>query len=57
MKNYTLGFIQTINGEEAPRQYWRCEADDLEHAAEQLRDEVEHCQGEKLLFFEVIKNS
>lgn len=57
MKNYTLGFIQTINEKEAPRQYWRCEADDLEHAAEQLRDEVEHCQGEKLLFFELVKNS
>jgi hypothetical protein len=52
MKTYLLHFHQT--GSDIPL-YWRCEAEDYEHAVEQLKDEVEHAQGEKLIFVEKIK--
>ena len=56
MKNYTLHYRQTIDGKESETPlYWRCDADDYDHAVEQLKDEVEHAQGEKVIFVECLK--
>lgn len=58
MKHYTLHFIQTIDGiEENTSRYWRCNADDYEHAVEQLRDHIERELEEKVVFVELIKTS
>jgi len=55
MKSYLIHFIQTIDNAESQSLYWRCDADDYEHAIEQLKDEVENNQNEKLIFSEIIK--
>ena len=54
MKNYLIHYVQT-EGKNESDSYWRCEADDYDHAVEQLKDEVEHAQGETLLFHELLK--
>jgi len=55
-KEYMLHFRQTIDGLETdtPR-YWRCDADNYEHAVEQLKDHIERELGEKVTFFELIQ--
>lgn len=61
MLHYTIGFVKTIDGKEGEgheeRLYWRCWADDYDHAVEQLKDEVEHGEGERVLFHELIETS
>lgn len=52
---YLLHFVQTQQDNKEVSLYWRCDAENYTHAVDQLRDEVEHCQGEKLLFHELIK--
>lgn len=52
---YLLHFRQTIDGVESKdARYWRCDADDYDHAVEQLKDEVERIQGEKVVFVELL---
>jgi hypothetical protein len=53
MKEYVLRYIQTSQGvEDNFSSFWRCKADDYAHAEEQLRDEVERNQGEKVVIVE-----
>jgi hypothetical protein len=54
-KGYVLHFRQTIDGLETdtPR-YWRCDADNYEHAVEQLKDHIERELGEKVTFVEML---
>ena len=54
MKNYLIHYVQS-DGKNEFDSYWRCEADNYDHAIEQLKDEVEHAQGESLLFHELLK--
>lgn len=57
MKGYVLHFIQTSQGvEDNFSSFWRCEADDYLHAEEQLRDEVERNQGERVVLVEFYKH-
>jgi hypothetical protein len=57
MKHYCLVYRQTVLGEETKDNwFWRCQAEDYNHAVEQLRDEVEHCEGEKLVYCEEYKD-
>lgn len=54
-KGYVLHYRQTLDGVESKTAlYWRCDADDYDHAVEQLKDEVERIQGEKVVFVELI---
>jgi hypothetical protein len=52
---YILHFRQTVDGieTETPR-YWRSNADNYEHAVEQLKDHIERELGEKVIFVELI---
>ena len=57
MKDYVLHFIQTYNLiDKNISSFWRCSADNYKHAVEQLRDEIEHNQGERLLLVEYYKS-
>lgn len=54
-KGYVLHYRQTLDGVESKTAlYWRCDANDYDHAVEQLKDEVERIQGEKVMFVELI---
>jgi hypothetical protein len=56
MKDYVLHFIQTHNlVDKNISSFWRCSADNYKHAVEQLRDEIERNQGERLIFVEHYK--
>lgn len=55
MKKYLIHYVQTTADNGEIDLYWRCDADDYSHAVEQLKDEVEHAEGEKLLFHELLK--
>jgi hypothetical protein len=57
MKHYMLHFIQTYNlVDKNISAFWRCSADNYDHAVEQLSDEIEHNQGERLVFVELYKS-
>ena len=57
-KNYTLHFKQTIDGVDTEiARYWRCIADNYEHAVEQLKDHIERELGEKVTFVELLEVS
>jgi len=57
MKSYVLHFIQTFNLiDENISLFWSCYANNYDHAVEQLRDEVERNQGEKLILVEYYKS-
>ena len=57
MKDYVLHFIQTYNlVDKNISSFWRCSADNYNHAVEQLRDEIERNQGERLLLVEYYKS-
>lgn len=49
LKVYLLEFVQTIEGKPAAPAAWTCQAENLEHAIEQLQAEIEHAQGEAIL--------
>jgi hypothetical protein len=53
MKIYILQFTQTM-GDEKVMSHWKCQADDVEHAVEQLIDEVEHAEGETLIDWKLV---
>lgn len=57
MKSYLIQFNQTIDNIDTPtiHRYWRCNADDYDHAIEQLQSEVCGCQGEKVTFHELLE--
>jgi len=51
-----LHYIQTFNGKDLGiSSFWRCFADNYEHALEQLKDEVERNQGERVILAEYYK--
>lgn len=54
MKSYLIRFTQTADNNEQSL-YWHCDADDKEHAMEQLRNEIEATQGERIVLGEVIE--
>jgi len=57
MKDYVLHFIQTYNlVDKNISLFWRCSADNYNHAVEQLRDEIERNQGERLILVEHYKS-
>jgi len=57
MKDYVLHFIQTYNlVDKNISSFWRCSADNYKHAVEQLRDEIERNQGERLVLVEYYKS-
>jgi hypothetical protein len=57
MKDYVLHFIQTYNlVDKNISSFWRCPADNYNHAVEQLRDEIERNQGERLVLVEYYKS-
>ena len=57
MKDYVLHFIQTYNlVDKNISSFWRCSADNYNHAVEQLRDEIERNQGERLVLVEYYKS-
>lgn len=57
MKHYCLVYRQTVLGKETKENwFWRCEAENYEHAVEQLRDEVEYTGREKLVYCEQYKD-
>jgi len=57
MKDYVLHFIQTYNlVDKNISSFWRCSADNYNHAVEQLRDEIERNQGERLILVEHYKS-
>ena len=56
MKTYLLHFKQTTKETEQSL-YWRCYADDYNHAIEQLKNEVETIQGNQVIFCELLKVS
>lgn len=57
-KDYTLHFKQTIDGRDTDvARYWRSEADDYDHAVEQLKDHIERELGEKVTFVELLEVS
>jgi len=57
MKDYVLHFIQTYNlVDKNISSFWRCSADNYNHAVEQLRDEIERNQGERLILVEYYKS-
>ena len=57
MKNYVVHFIQTYNlVDQNISSFWRCSADNYNHAVEQLRDEIERNQGERLILVEYYKS-
>lgn len=54
-KGFVLHFKQTIDGVDTDTaRYWRCDADDYDHAVEQLKDHIERELGEKVTFVELI---
>lgn len=56
MKSYVLHYIQTYDLIDCNvSQFWRCDAENYEHAVEQLKDEVESNQSEKIVFVEFYK--
>ena len=58
MKHYLIHFKQTVDGVDSElSRYWRCDAEDYNHAIEQLNSEVVGSQGEKVIFHELIKVS
>lgn len=58
LKNYLIHFKQTIDGiDTETSRYWRCSADNYNHAIEQLNSEVYGSQGEKVTFHELLKVS
>ncbi len=55
-RDYVLHYIQTFNGKDLGiSSFWRCFADNYEHALEQLKDEVERNQGERVILAEYYK--
>jgi hypothetical protein len=55
MKTFVLHYHQTIGGIESTKSlFWRCEADDYEHAVEQLENAIES-ENEELVFVELYK--
>jgi len=55
MKTFVLHYHQTIDGIESTKSlFWRCEADDYEHAVEQLENAIES-ENEELVFVELYK--
>ena len=57
MKDYVLHFMQTYNlVDKNISSFWRCSADNYNHAVEQLRDEIERNQGERLVLVEYYKS-
>jgi hypothetical protein len=57
-KHYLIHFKQTIDGTESEEsRYWRCDADNYNHAIEQLNAEIVNVQGEKVIFHELLKVS
>ncbi len=54
MKHYLLGYVSRLDGEDLPRQYWRCQADNIVHAINQLLNHHEST-GESVCFVEVHK--
>jgi hypothetical protein len=55
-RDYVLHYIQTFNGKDLGiSSFWRCFADNYEHALEQLKDEVERSQGERVILAEYYK--
>jgi len=54
MREYVLHYIQTLLGQESRSLFWRCQADNYEHAVEQLENAVES-EGEKVVFVEFYK--
>jgi hypothetical protein len=56
MKTFTLHYKQTFAGVESTQSlFWRCEADDYEHAVEQLENAIES-ENERLVFAELYKS-
>jgi len=56
MKSHVLHYIQTFDlVDRNVSLFWRCDAENYEHALEQLKDEVEGNQSEKLIFVELYK--
>jgi len=55
-RHFVLHYIQTFNGMDIGiSSFWRCFADNYEHALEQLKDEVEINQGERVILAEYYK--
>jgi hypothetical protein len=54
MQEYVLHYIQTLLGKESRSLFWRCQADNYEHAVEQLENAIES-EGEKVVFVEFYK--
>ena len=56
MKEYVLYYVQQFADFSEEQLFWRCQADNYDHAVEQLQNAIDSESNSKLVFVEHYKN-